>query len=159
MGNLTIKISAFKNGDAIPSKYTCDGDNINPLVEFLNIPENTQSLVLIVDDPDASSSNIWTHWILWNIAPKTHYIPEDSIPFGAKQGTTSFGKQKYGGPCPPRSNKPHRYIFKLFALDIMLVLPDGPTKTDVEKAMENHIIEQAEFMGLYSRKSEPSVSK
>ena len=158
-GNLTIKISSFKNGDFIPPKYTCDSDNINPMIEFLNIPENTKSLLLLVDDPDASSGGVWNHWLMWNIEPKTHYIPEDSIPFGAKQGVTSFNKQKYNGPCPPRGSGPHRYFFKVYALDTMLDLPEGGNKADAEKAMAGHIIEQAEFMGLYSRKESPVNTK
>lgn len=151
MGNLTIKISAFKQNDFIPAKYTCDGDDVNPMIEILNIPENTKSLTLVIDDPDAPRGT-WDHWILWNIDPKTHYIPEDSMPHSAVQGTTSFGHQKYNGPCPPRGNKPHRYFFKIYALDTIPDLPSTATKQELEQAMNMHIIEKAEFVGLYGRK-------
>lgn len=149
MGNLSIRSSAFKEGEFMPPKYTCDGDNINPLLEIRGVPENAKSLVLIMEDPDAPAGT-WDHWILWNISPKTQYIAEDSQPEGSRQGKTSFGKNQYGGPCPP-PGKPHRYYFKVFALDTTLNLPDDATKKDVEKAMEGHILDQASLMGLYKR--------
>lgn len=149
---LTIKISAFKQNDFIPAKYTCDGDDINPMIEILNAPEETKSLALVMDDPDATRGVTWDHWILWNIDPKLHYIPEDSVPHGAVQGTTSFGHQKYNGPCPPRGNKPHRYTFKAYSLDTTLELPPTATKQDLEQAMAGHILESANFIGLYARK-------
>lgn len=152
MGNLVLKSSAFKNNEFIPSRHTCDDDDdVNPLIEILGIAEGTQSLVLIMDDPDAPSGT-WDHWILWNIDPKTHYIPEDSVPAGAVQGKTSFGKERYGGPCPPRGDKPHRYKFRVYALDTELDLPEGSSKADVEKAMEGHILDEVVLTGLYQRK-------
>jgi Raf kinase inhibitor-like YbhB/YbcL family protein len=152
MGNLILKSSAFKEGETIPAKNTCDGDNVNPLLEIRNIPENAKSLALIVDDPDATGGVVWVHWLVWNIEPKTQYVSEDNIPFGAVQGTTSFNKQKYSGPCPPRGNAPHRYMFKAYALDIVLDLPAGSSKSDLEKAMGGHILDETVLMGRYGRK-------
>jgi Raf kinase inhibitor-like YbhB/YbcL family protein len=152
MGNLILKSSAFKEGETMPAKNTCDGDNVNPLLEIRNIPEKTKSLALVVDDPDATGGKTWYHWLIWNIEPKTQYIPEDNVPFGALQGTTSFGHQKYGGPCPPRGNAPHRYMFKAYALDAVLDIPAGSDKSTLENAMKGHILDEAVLTGRYGRK-------
>lgn len=145
---MEIKSSAFQHNKNIPSKYTCDGRNINPPLQFSDIPENSKSLVLISDDPDAPMGT-WVHWIIWNIDPKTTEIAEDSVPGGVIEGTTSFGETGYGGPCPPSGV--HRYFFKLYALDIKLDLPSSAKKEDLEKAMQNHILASAEIIGLYTR--------
>lgn len=139
---------AFGNNLPIPSKYTCDGEDINPPLEISEVPEGTQSLVLIMDDPDAPVG-IWDHWVVWNINPSIISIEENSVPEGAVQGMNSFGKQPYGGPCPPSGT--HHYHFKLYALDTKLELDPSSKKEDVEKAMEDHILEQAELVGLYQR--------
>lgn len=151
MGKIVLKSSAFKNNEFIPAKYTCEGENINPLIEILNAPSETKSLVLIMDDPDAPAGT-WDHWIMWNIDPKTHYIPEDSVPQGAVLGTTSFGRTGYGGPCPPKGDKPHRYMFKVYALDALLDLPEGASKSELLSAMEGHVIDEGLLVGLYGRK-------
>ncbi|MDI6820818.1 MAG: YbhB/YbcL family Raf kinase inhibitor-like protein [Patescibacteria group bacterium] len=152
MGNLLLKSSSFKQNETIPSKHTCDGDNVNPLLEIRNAPPETKSLVLIVDDPDATHGGVWDHWLVWNITPKTQYIDEDTVPAHAIQGKNSFGNQKYGGPCPPKGTGSHRYMFKLFALDTELDLKEGSTKTELEKAITGHILDQTVLTGLYSRK-------
>lgn len=151
-GGLILKSSAFKNGDTIPAKHTCDGDNVNPLLEIRNIPTSTKSLAIVVDDPDATRGGTWDHWLVWNIEPKTQYVSEDNVPFGAVQGKNSGGRERYDGPCPPRGNPPHRYMFKVFALDTVLDLPAGSAKADLEKAMAGHVLDQANLMGLYGRK-------
>lgn len=148
---LTIKSSAFKDGEFIPEKFTCDGENANPLLEIRNIPPETKNLALIMDDPDAPSGT-WVHWLVWNILPNTQYINEDALPDGAVEGKTSFGRPGYGGPCPPRGDKPHRYFFKIYALDGDISLEAGSSLEDLEKAMEGHIIEQSRIVGLYQRK-------
>jgi Raf kinase inhibitor-like YbhB/YbcL family protein len=152
-GGLILKSSAFKEGDTIPAKHTCDGDNVNPLLEIRNIPTGTKSLAVIVEDPDATRGVTFDHWLVWNIEPKTQYISEDNVPFGAVQGKNSEGHERYYGPCPLRGNSPHRYIFKVLALDVVLDLPAGSVKADLEKAMAGHILDQAKLMGLYGRKS------
>ena len=115
MGDLILKSPAFENGAEIPSRYTCDGENINPTLIIENVPEGVKSLVLIMDDPDATGGATWDHWLLWNIPPETKEISENSVPAGAIQGKTSWGTNKYGGPCPPKGSSPHRYMFKLYA--------------------------------------------
>jgi Raf kinase inhibitor-like YbhB/YbcL family protein len=152
MGNLILKSSAFKDGGNIPAKNTCDGDNVNPLLEIRNVPEGVKSLALIVDDPDATGGVTWVHWLVWNIEPKTQYVSEDNVPFGAVQGKNSGNHEKYDGPCPPRGNAPHRYMFKAYALDAILDLPSGSSKSDLESAMAGHILDQTVLTGLYSRR-------
>jgi len=146
---LTIKSPAFENKKEIPSKYTCDGEDINPPLIIENVPKGTKSLVLIVDDPDAPMG-LWVHWILWNISPDTKEIKEGSVPKGAIEGINDFKKNEYGGPCPPFGT--HRYFFKLYALDTILKLDKNSKKDDLEKAMKDHIIEKTEILGLYKRK-------
>ncbi len=149
---LILKSSAFKEGEAIPAKNTCDGDNVNPLLEIRNVPVGTQSLTIVMDDSDATGGKTWDHWVLWKVEPKTQYVSEDNVPFGAILGKNSFGRLKYDGPCPPRGNSPHRYMFRVYALDIVVDLPAGASKADLEKVMAGHILDQAVLMGLYGRK-------
>lgn len=146
--NMLLESPAFKNNEFIPVEYTCAGDNVNPSLQISDVPPNTQSLALIVDDPDAPMGT-WTHWTLWNIDPKTVEIKENSIPVGAIQGVTSWGKPGYGGPCPPSGT--HRYFFKLFALDTTLNLDSAAQVSDLYSAFQNHIIAQTEFMGKYKK--------
>jgi Raf kinase inhibitor-like YbhB/YbcL family protein len=146
---MKILSAAFKNNSLIPSKYTCEGQGKNPTLEFRDVPENAKSLALIMDDPDASMKT-WIHWTVWNIDPQTKKIIEDSCPEGAVEGITSFGKTCYGGPCPPSGT--HRYFFKLFALDKILDLSPNSHARDIEKAIEGHIIQKAELIGLYKKK-------
>jgi Raf kinase inhibitor-like YbhB/YbcL family protein len=145
----TMKItsSVFENKGKIPSKYTCDGENINPPLSFSEVPASTKSLALIVDDPDAPMGT-FVHWVLYNIDPKTTEIKENSIPKSAEQGKSSSGESSYFGACPPSGA--HHYHFKLYALDSVLNL-DNPDKATLEKAKQGHIIEKAELTGLYSK--------
>ncbi|MDD5711022.1 MAG: YbhB/YbcL family Raf kinase inhibitor-like protein [Candidatus Colwellbacteria bacterium] len=151
---MKIESDVFEARGLIPAKFTCDGENISPALTFNEAPENTQSLVLIVEDPDVPKSirpdGMWTHWLVWNMPAETAGIAEDGIPDGIV-GRNSNGARKYGGPCPP--DKEHRYFFKLFALDTMLDLNSGSaSKADLEKAMEGHILAEAQLMGRYARK-------
>ncbi|MDJ0688422.1 MAG: YbhB/YbcL family Raf kinase inhibitor-like protein [Xenococcaceae cyanobacterium MO_188.B32] len=136
---------AFAHQATIPPKYTCQGEDISPPLTLSNIPEGTKSLALINDDPDAPMRT-WNHWLIWNIKP-TGEIKENSAP--GTQGKNSWGRNDYGGPCPPKGT--HRYFFKLYALDRELDLPEGATKSELEKAMVGHILEQAELVGLYQK--------
>lgn len=122
---------------------------MNPELQIQNVPPRTKSLVLIVDDPEATGGN-FTHWVVWNIDPMTQFIKEESVPPGAFEGKTSFGKIGYGGPCPP-SGKPHRYRFKLYALDVVLDLDEGAPLTLLEDEMEDHVVEECELVGTYER--------
>mgnify|MGYP001574903890 CR=1 FL=1 len=140
---------AFEHNQKIPSKYTCDGENINPPLKIESVPEATKSLVLIMDDPDAPRGT-WVHWTLWNISPDTKEIPENSVPAGAVEGATSFGKPGYGGPCPPSGT--HRYFFKFYSLNTTFELSPQVDKAILETAMEGRILDKAELVGLYSRR-------
>lgn len=145
-----IKITspAFKHGEMIPKKYSCDGENVNPPLTMANAPAETKSFILIVDDPDAPSGT-WTHWLVFNIDPKITAIKENLVPVNAVLGTNSFNRLPYGGPCPPSGS--HRYFFKVFALDSMLDLKEWAKRGEVENAMKDHVIDQGELMGKYSR--------
>ena len=153
--NMQLTSTAFTEGAAIPAKYTCDATNVSPPLKWSGVPAGAKSVALIVDDPDAPSG-IWLHWILYDLPPATIELPED-LPKsqyaadGAKQGLNDFQHLGYGGPCPPRG-KPHRYFFKLYALDALLDLTPGATKKDLERAMEKHILAQAQLMGTYQRR-------
>lgn len=146
--NMELTSPVFSNNQSIPFKYTCDGDDINPPLLISDVPQNAKSLVLIIDDPDAPQAT-WVHWTVFNISPKTVQIPENNVPPEAREGTTSFGKPGYGGPCPPSGI--HHYYFKLYALDSSLNLDSSAKKEDIENAIQGHIIEQAELIGLYKR--------
>ena len=139
---------AFENNQSIPSKYTCDGEDINPPLQIDEVPEEAKSLVLIVDDPDAPMGT-WDHWVVWNIDPSTSLIKENKVPEGAVEGKNDFGKNSYGGPCPPAGA--HHYHFKLYALDTKLELDSSSKKGEVEKSMEGHILDWVELIGLYQR--------
>jgi len=146
---MLITSTAFQQNGYIPSKYTCDGINHNPPLTFSKVPENAQSLVLIVEDPDAPSK-VFTHWLIYNMPPSTLQILENQVPSNSAQGMTDFGKAGYGGPCPPSGT--HRYFFKLFALGTRLNLPNGVSKEDVQEAMKAYILESTEIVGLYEKK-------
>jgi len=152
VSSMTLKSSAFGENDPIPSRFTCDGENVNPFLEIKGAPRDAKSLALIVDDPDATNGKTWNHWLLWNIDPHTQYISEGSLPQGAVEGTTSFGAVRYGGPCPPRGNPAHRYQFKLYALDTTLELPEGALKSQVLTAIQGHVMAEAVLTGRYGRK-------
>jgi Raf kinase inhibitor-like YbhB/YbcL family protein len=147
---MKITSSAFGHNAMIPSIYTCEGQNINPPLLITDIPVGAKSLALIVDDPDAPVKT-WVHWTAWNISPDTSEISENSIPAGCIEGTTSFGRTGYGGPCPPSGT--HRYFFKIFALDVELDLKPGSHTANLTAAMQGHIIGKDEFIGLYKKKN------
>lgn len=149
---MRLSSSAFEEGGKIPSKYSCDGDNINPSLEISDVPSGAKSLALIMEDPDVPKNlrpdGMWDHWIIFNIPPDTKEIPEGKEPWGI-HGEGTSGNQNYNGPCPP--DRKHRYFFKLFAVDSTLELEEKAKKPELEKAMEGHILEGAELMGTYER--------
>ena len=147
---MKIESSAFQNGSEIPRKYGYKKDNINPPISIREIPDETKSLALIMDDPDAMGAvgKIWVHWIVWNIDPSNLEIKENSIPLESLQGKTDFGEISYGGPAPP--DKEHTYIFKLYALDEMLNINEGSTKSELEEAMKGHVLSEAKLEGKYA---------
>ena len=146
----TMKISthAFSERRPIPERFTADGKSVNPPLVISGVPKEAKSLVLIVDDPDAPMG-VWTHWLLWNIKPDTTVINEDSVPRGAVIGSNDVGTAKYVGPAPPRGT--HRYFFRLYALDTKLDLDAGSTRSDLDQAMQPHILARTELLGRYGR--------
>jgi Raf kinase inhibitor-like YbhB/YbcL family protein len=151
-----IKSSAFTQGDLIPDHYACDGpDQSVPLI-WTDPPSGTKSYALIADDPDAPMGT-WVHWVLYDLPSEARRLPEDVpkkeiLPDGSKQGMNDFGRIGYGGPCPP-PGKPHRYFFKLYALDKKIGLPPRAAKPQILDAMKGHILGEAQFMGRYKRGS------
>ena len=149
---MKLTSSAFSHNGEIPKKYTCNGDNTNPPLEIEGIPEGTESLALIMFDPDVPRSiredGIWNHWLFWNLDPKTKGI-EEGKELNAVHGITTSGTLTYVGPCPPDGE--HRYYFVLYALDTTLSLPEGATREELERAMDGHILAQSELMGRYTQ--------
>lgn len=144
--------SAFSEQGIIPSLYTCEGKNINPPLEFFDVPRHAKSLVLVCDDPDVPkylrADGMYDHWVVFNIPPETRTIKANTAPFGI-HGSNTEGKHEYVGPCPP--DREHRYFFKLYALDTLLHLQKGATKKEVERAMQGHILAKCELMGRYEK--------
>jgi Raf kinase inhibitor-like YbhB/YbcL family protein len=151
--SFSIKTTAFSEGGTIPKKYTCDGSDLSPALTWADALPGTKSLALIADDPDAPVGT-WTHWIAWNIPPEAE-LPEgvakvESLSDGTRQGKNDFKKIGYGGPCPP-PGKPHRYFFKLYALDAKLDIKPGAGRNELERAMKGHVLAQVDLMGKYGR--------
>ena len=152
--SFALKSMGFASGGEIPSRYTCGGADLSPGLSWVGVPEGTQSLALIADDPDAPVGT-WTHWILWNVPAKATVLPEgvpqvEILDNGARQGRNDFKRIGYGGPCPP-PGRPHRYFFRLYALDTRLDLKAGASKNELESAMKGHVLKQTELMGTYRR--------
>jgi len=150
-----LRSPAFLPSREIPVKYTCDGADLSPPLQWSDPPQNTKSFALIADDPDAPVGT-WVHWVLYGLPPTVRELPEgvparDTVVGSGTQGVNDFRKVGYGGPCPPRGPG-HRYFFKLYALDIELTLPPRKTKKDLLKAIEGHVLGQGELMGWYMRK-------
>jgi hypothetical protein len=153
-GKLELKTTAFPAGGTIPTQFTCSGANISPALSWTAPPPRTQSFALIVDDPDAPAGT-WVHWVVYNLPALLRQLREhvpmgDAIARGGKQGLNDFPQNGYGGPCPP-PGKPHRYFFRLYALDAMLDLRAPVHRKDVDAAMKGHILAQGEWMGTFGR--------
>jgi Raf kinase inhibitor-like YbhB/YbcL family protein len=153
---MTLKSPAFQQNGHIPSKYTCEGEDVSPPLAWEGAPNGAKSLVLIIDDPDAPDPKapkmVWVHWVVYNMPPDTKSLPENAgkarLPQGALLGLNDFKKTGYGGPCPPIGR--HRYFHKLYALDITLDLRDA-TKSQIERAMRGHVLANAELIGTYQK--------
>ena len=153
--SIHLTSSAFTEGADIPTKYTCDGEDFSPPLSWTGTPQGTRNIALVVDDPDAPGGT-WVHWVLYGIPPDMQELPEN-IPdselaaLGGSKGKNDFGDLGYGGPCPPRGT-PHRYYFKLYALDTELSLGIGVEKEDLLSAMDRHILASGQLMGKYQRR-------
>ena len=147
-GSIQVSSSAFADGEMIPTKYTCDGENLSPPLIWSGIPQGAKSVALIMDDPDAPAGT-WVHWVLYDLSADLDGLDEGVRGIGV-DGVNSWNNTGYGGPCPPAGN-PHRYFFKLYALDTELYLQSGTPKADIEKAMQGHILAEGQIMGEYGR--------
>jgi hypothetical protein len=152
---LSLTSLAFADGEAMPRRYTCDGDDVSPPLAWSGLPDGTWSLVLIVDDPDAPDPKAprmtWVHWVLFNLPPDAEGLAEGvmELPPGTEAGLNDWKRLAYGGPCPPIGR--HRYMHKLYALDSTLTGLDRPTKADVERAMQGHVLAEARLVGTYEK--------
>lgn len=146
--NLRISSPVFNHNEKIPDKYTCKGQNVNPPLEFSNIPDGTRSLVLIVTDPD-SKYGTFIHWSIYNMNPQTKGIRESILPPEARQGKNGFGENKYAGPCPEDGR--HNYFFSLYALDTIVDFPEGATIEDLQTEMDGSILDQTSIVGWYEK--------
>lgn len=152
--SLELRSTAFQPGGDIPKKFTCSGSDVSPALEWGEPPAGTRSLALIVDDPDAPAGT-WVHWVVFDLPASARRLPEgvaksESVPGGGRQGLNDFQKTGYGGPCPP-PGAPHRYFFKIYAVDKPLGLGPHSTKQSVEEAMKGHVLAQGELMGRFGR--------
>lgn len=153
--SLTLTSDAFSHQGEIPRLYTCDGQDISPPLGWSGLPDGTRSLVLIVDDPDApdpaAPKTTWVHWVLYNLPPDATGLAGgvQDLPAGTQQGLNDWERTGYGGPCPPVGR--HRYFHKLYALDVLLPDLGQPTKTQLEEAMQDHVLERTELVGTYQR--------
>ena len=154
MEKIDLKSSVFSEGGNIPAEYTCDGKDMSPPLAWSGVPQNAQSLAIIADDPDAPV-RVWVHWVVYDLPPTLTRLPagipaSGTLTMGGAQGRTDFGKIGYGGPCPPRG-KAHRYFFKIYALDTLLRLKPGASKTELLGAMQGHVLAEGQGMGKYER--------
>ena len=155
---LSLTSSAFAANGEIPSRHTCEGDDISPPLAWSGAPPGTKSLALIVDDPDAPNPKApkmtWVHWVVYNLPAAVHGLPEAvtfrTLPAGAQEGLNDWKRSNYGGPCPPIGR--HRYFHKLYAIDCVLANLRAPTKAELEKAMKGHVLAHTELIGTYQKK-------
>ncbi|MNK99002.1 putative kinase inhibitor protein [compost metagenome] len=147
---MDLRSPAFENGEPIPPRYTCEGENLSPPLAWSGVPEKARAMALVLDDPDAPAK-VWVHWVLYNLPPDAGMLPEGTqgLKATAREGRNDFGDLGYGGPCPPRGT--HRYRFRLFALDEHLDVGEGCSKSELLTAMEGHVLAEAELTGTYAK--------
>jgi Raf kinase inhibitor-like YbhB/YbcL family protein len=148
MADFSVASGAFEHAQPIPKRHTCDGDDLSPPLRWADVPDETRSLALLVDDPDAPSG-VFTHWVAWGLDPGADGLAEGTRP--PSEGQNDFGRVGYGGPCPPRGHGRHRYVFRFYALDQELQLHPGAGKADLERAIAGHVLAEAELAGTYER--------
>jgi Raf kinase inhibitor-like YbhB/YbcL family protein len=148
MAEFSLESSAFGNAQAIPSRHSCEGEDVSPPLQWSNLPAGTRSLALVVDDPDAPGG-VFTHWIAWGLDPAAEELDEGEA--APREGQNDFGMSGYRGPCPPAGHGRHRYVFRLYALDAEPELAAGAAKAELEKAIAGHVLTTAELVGTYER--------
>jgi Raf kinase inhibitor-like YbhB/YbcL family protein len=148
MSEFALESSAFENAQAIPSRHSCEGEDVSPPLRWSNVPEGARSLALVVDDPDAPGG-VFTHWIAWGLDPTADGLGEGAS--APREGQNDFGTSGYRGPCPPPGHGRHRYVFRLYALDAELELGSGAAKAELEQAIAGHVLTTAELVGTYER--------
>jgi Raf kinase inhibitor-like YbhB/YbcL family protein len=148
MSDFALESGAFEHAQPIPARHTCEGEDLSPPLRWTNVPDGTRSLALIVDDPDAPSG-VFTHWVAWDLDPRTGALGEGEA--APSEGQNDFGTSGYRGPCPPPGHGAHRYHFRLCALDAELALGSGAAKTELQQAIEGHVLTTAELVGTYER--------
>lgn len=151
---MELRSKAFKEGQSIPRKHTCDGPDLSPPLEWSDVPQGTNAFALLMEDPDAATGS-WVHWLLYDLPAEARSLPEgvsptETLPRGGAQGKNDFGRLGYGGPCPP-PGRPHRYFFRLYALSSRVNLPPGASKEQLLRAMEGNVKAEAQLMGTYGR--------
>lgn len=151
---MELRSKAFKEGQSIPRKHTCDGPDLSPPLEWSDVPQGTNAFALLMEDPDAATGS-WVHWLLYDLPAEARSLPEgvsptETLPRGGAQGKNDFGRIGYGGPCPP-PGRPHRYFFRLYALSSRVNLPPGASKQQLLRAMEGNVKAEAQLMGTYGR--------
>ena len=148
-----VKVKGFGNGELIPRRHTCEGDDLSPMVEWSGEPKGTQGFALIMDDPDAPAGT-WNHWLLWDVPAHVRSVAEDFRPGGVgSSGRNDFGRLGYGGPCPPKGHGVHRYNFTVYAVDRpVLGLPVGAKRQELDRALAGRVLAQAQYMGRYERR-------
>ena len=148
-----LTVEGFREGDTIPRRHTCEGEDVSPALFWEDAPPTAKSFALVMDDPDAPAGT-WNHWLLWDIPASVTRIEEGFQPGSlGVSGTNDFGKPGYGGPCPPRGHGPHRYYFRLYALDVeSLGLAEGARRAQLDAALRGHVLDEAQYMGRYERR-------
>jgi Raf kinase inhibitor-like YbhB/YbcL family protein len=147
MAEFALESGAFENAQAIPSRHSCEGEDLSPPLRWSNVPEGTRSLALVLDDPDAPGG-VFTHWLAWGLDPAGGLDEGEAAP---REGQNDFGTTGYRGPCPPPGHGRHRYVFRLYALDKELELGSGAAKDELEQAIGEHVLTTAELVGTYER--------
>jgi Raf kinase inhibitor-like YbhB/YbcL family protein len=148
MSDFALESTAFENAQTIPSRHTCEGEDLSPPLRWLNVPEGTRSLALVVDDPDAPAG-VFTHWVGWGLDPRTGGLGEGEK--APSEGRNDFGTMGYRGPCPPPRHGRHRYLFRVYALDVELELGPSASKAELEQAVEGHVLTTADLVGTFER--------
>ena len=148
-----ITVSGFADGGTIPQRHTCEGQDLSPALDWAGAPAGAKSFVLIVDDPDAPVGT-WNHWLLYDLPATTESLAEAARPPApARSGRNDFGRLGYGGPCPPRGHGPHRYYFRLYAVEVAsLGLPEGVSRADLDRALRPHVLAETQYLGRYERR-------